>query len=299
LGSGRFLFLVVCIEIHSELDFTRRIRNRYHFMNDNEKIKAQFEYENACRKRILDSAPGAERSAAFSAAYNGLVAGITNGQFDESDADDVTKASQKFSLVHRFLNSESRVAEFGPGDGDLAVLVAERVASVVLIDVLESWPHELPKRCRYFPGDGVHLPDGVGPLDLVIGSHMLEHLHPETVPDHLLSVRNALSPRGCYVIFTPNRFAGPHDVSAGFSDEASGLHLKEYEAREMRKLLFTAGFRRSAWYAGGRGVYLRVPFCLIACAESLLSVLPRNVSRRLANFFPIRALLGIIVVGEV
>ncbi|OGM01099.1 hypothetical protein A2480_02935 [Candidatus Uhrbacteria bacterium RIFOXYC2_FULL_47_19] len=293
------ILLVVCLEIHGELDFTRGIRNRYRFMNDNKKIKAQFEYENACRKRILDSAPGAERSAAFSAAYNGLVAGITNGQFAESDADDVTKASQKFSLVYRFLNSESRVAEFGPGDGDLAVLVANRVTSVALVDVLESWPYKLPKKCRYSHGDGVHLPGDVGPLDLVIGSHVLEHLHPETVPDHLLSVRNALSPHGRYIIFTPNRFAGPHDISAGLSDEASGLHLKEYEVRDMYKLLKDAGFRRSVWYAGGRGMYLRIPFCLIACTELLLSVLPRHVSRRLVNFFPIRALLGIIVVGKV
>jgi len=67
----------------------------------------------------------------------------------------------------------------------------------------------------------------------------------------------------------------------------------------MRKLLHTAGFRRSAWYAGGRGAYLRVPFCLVACTELLLSVLPRNVSRRLANFLPVRALLGIIVVAKV
>ncbi|OIO52699.1 hypothetical protein COY93_03785 [Candidatus Uhrbacteria bacterium CG_4_10_14_0_8_um_filter_58_22] len=191
-----------------------------------EKTRAQFEYENACRKCILDSTPGTERAAAFRAAYDGLTVGTAEGRFAESDADDVAKAFQKFSLVRRFLRPGIKVAEFGPGDGDLAVLVAERVASVALIDVLESWPHELPKQCRYFPGDGVHLPGGVGPIDLVIGSHMLEHLHPETVPDHLLNVRNALSSRGCYIIFTPNRFAGPHDVSAGFSDEAPGLYLK-------------------------------------------------------------------------
>ncbi|HUG78687.1 MAG TPA: hypothetical protein VML57_14490, partial [Burkholderiales bacterium] len=100
---------------------------------------------------------------------------------------------------------------------------------------------------------------------------------------------------GVYVFITPNRLYGPRDVSAHFDEVATGLHLREYSARELRALLLEAGFSRVLLHAGARGVFARIPFALVAAIEALLERLAPRLRRRLADTPPARALLGLRV----
>jgi hypothetical protein len=73
---------------------------------------------------------------------------------------------------------------------------------------------------------------------------LMEHLHPDDAMEQLRSIADALRPGGRYICITPNRLTGPHDISAGFDDEARGFHLREYTYRELACAFRRAGFRR-------------------------------------------------------
>ena len=265
-----------------------------------ERARAQFEYEREHRGRILSAAKGDARSRAFNEAYDGLYAGMASGDFLDQETEPQRKATQKLKLLRRFFRPDSRVAEFGPGNFHLARAVAPMVASLTLIDVAEPDASvQLPENCTFYKGDGISLPQDLprSGFDLIWSAHVVEHIHPEDVHEHLVNVRAALNDGGSYIIFTPNRFSGPHDISKRFSDVAQGLHLKEYTVSEMRNALQKAGFKKIDAFAGGKGVYLHVPLWLPLLTEWKLHFLPTSIRRRIASLLPIKAILGIVIVG--
>lgn len=263
-----------------------------------ERARAQFEYEREHRERILNTPKGEERSRAFNEAYGGLYAGMAQKVFLDQETEPERKATQKLKLLRRFLPPDATVAEFGPGNLHLARAVSPLVKSLALIDVAEPDPSiHLPANCTFYKGDGVALPENLQGFDLMWSAHVVEHIHPDDVHDHLVNVREALRNGGSYIIFTPNRFSGPHDISRRFSDVAQGLHLKEYTVREMRDALQKSGFKKIDAFAGGKGIYLHVPLWLPLLTEWKLRLLPTSIRRRIASFLPVKAILGIIIVG--
>jgi hypothetical protein len=50
-------------------------------------------------------------------------------------------------------------------------------------------------------------------------------------------------------------------------------------------------------YVGARGVFLRCPCFVLSALETLLETLPVRLRRRLAGIKPLRALLGLRIVG--
>ena len=91
---------------------------------------------------------------------------------------------------------------------------------------------------------------------------------------------------------------GPCDISKFFDEIASGFHLREYTAREMRQLLIGAGFADVRFYARARGRFLRCPYRVIAMLESALSALPYALRNRIADTRPMRALLELRVAAR-
>lgn len=266
--------------------------------NENSRARAQYVYEREHRLRILRSPKGVQRKRAFIEAYAGLAEGIQFGRFANQEFIPEKKAIQKFRLLRRFLRPSDAVAELGPGEYFLANLVAKQVRSLALIDVIGGIREALPKNCCMYIGDGTHMPKALRNLNMIWSAHVVEHIHPKALHEHLTSVRGSLRGGGRYIIFTPNRFTGPHDISRAFSDIAQGLHLKEYTVTEMHRALLRAKFRNILCYAGGKGVYLRVPSELPLLIESLLNILPFTFARMIAGFLPCRALLGVIMVGQ-
>ena len=100
---------------------------------------------------------------------------------------------------------------------------------------------------RWASTDGVHVDEYEEPqsYDVVISNQVVEHLHPDDLAAHFSSIFRILRPGGTYLVSTPNRLTGPHDVSRVFgAREASGLHLKEYLWRELAEVAYDAGFAR-------------------------------------------------------
>ncbi len=95
------------------------------------------------------------------------------------------------------------------------------------------------------------------------------------------------------MLSTPSRLSGPHDISGGFDDVATGLHLREYTLGELRPMLVGAGFGTVQVLAGGRGRYFAVPAPVVLVTEWVVGSLPRPIRRRVGRFLPVRALLGL------
>jgi SAM-dependent methyltransferase len=168
---------------------------------------------------------------------------------------------------------------------------------VYAVDVTEEVMRGVPRpanvEIRLTAGSAVPAPDGG--VDVAFSNQLMEHLHPEDALEQLHEVARCLAPGGVYLCITPNRLSGPHDISRYFDERATGLHLREYSAGELRALFLEAGFRAVRFFAGGRGRYLRVPYVLVAAAERLLGALPAAMRKRLASQAPARALLGLRV----
>lgn len=110
---------------------------------------------------------------------------------------------------------------------------------------LRSVGRPLPENARFVQASATSPPFADGSFDLVCCSQLLEHLHPDDVGEFVGEAHRLLVPGGWFVFDTPNRLTGPHDVSRGFTREATGLHLKEWTYGELEDLLSRRGFDRT------------------------------------------------------
>lgn len=157
---------------------------------------------------------------------------------------------------------------------------------------LRSVEQKLPVNVRFVQASATSPPFDDGSFDLVCCSQVVEHLHPDDVGDFVSAVHRMLITGGWFVCDTPNRITGPHDVSRGFTLEATGLHLKEWTYGELEDVLDRRGFDRTLGRAlPGRVVELlgleppgpMVPAHLKTVLEDLVRWLPRTLRRGAAR----------------
>lgn len=201
------------------------------------------------------------------------------------------------ALTRGFLNRSTVLMEVGAGDCALAIRAAAIVKRVYAIDVSEQITRGVscPANLSLVLSDGCSIPVPEGSVDVAVSNQLMEHLHPDDAREQLHNIYRSLAPGGVYVCITPNRVYGPHDVSKYFDQVATGFHLIEYTARDIRRLFASAGFSGMRFYAGARGIFLRIPFWLIAFFETILGAFPRGVGKRIGQTGPMRALLGLRV----
>ena len=202
-------------------------------------------------------------------------------------------------LLRRFLTPGTVFMEVGAGDCALSIHTASAVRQVYAIDVSEQVTRGVrpPANFSLILSDGCDIPVPDGSVHVAFSNQLMEHLHPEDASEQLQNIYRSLAPGGIYVCITPNRLYGPHDISFYFDRAASGFHLHEYTAAEMRRLFAAAGFSRLHFYACARGTIVRVPYWPLALAESALEALPRDLGQRISDTGPLRALLGLFVVA--
>ena len=200
------------------------------------------------------------------------------------------------ALTRGFLSS-TVLMEVGAGDCALAIRAAAIVKRVYAIDVSEQITRGVscPANLSLVLSDGCSIPVPEGSVDVAVSNQLMEHLHPDDAREQLHNIYRSLAPGGVYVCITPNRVYGPHDVSKYFDQVATGFHLIEYNARDIRRLFASAGFSGMRFYAGARGIFLRIPFWLIAFFEAILGAFPLGYGKRIAQTGPMRALLGLRV----
>ena len=128
---------------------------------------------------------------------------------------------------------------------------------------------------------------------IVLSNQVIEHMHPDDLVDHFRNVRLILKSGGKYIFTTPNKYAGPSDISYVFNcDTPKGMHLKEYTNLEIKKMLNHAGFNsiKAVWKVPDKvSSILRIKIKPIASSyylsylcliEKLISKLPTQKLRR-------------------
>lgn len=104
----------------------------------------------------------------------------------------------------------------------------------------------------------------------------MEHLHRADAFEHLQDIRRVLVAGGAYICITPNRLAGPHDISGYFDPIATGLHSRIPD-RRIGGAFRSAGFRHVRAFASYQGIVLAplLPIAPFVGIEAWLRQLPR------------------------
>lgn len=251
----------------------------------------------------LRSAPDAVRRALYPKVYDELFRRLPHhpqlrARFHpDAHARRMRDVERQFRFLRPSLGLRKVFLEIGAGDCALSHRVGGYVERVYALDVSGQVMHTSGRASNVVPvlSDGVSIPVPAGSVHLAFSDQLMEHLHPRDAAAQLANLFRALAPGGSYFCVTPNRLYGPRDVSAHFDRVATGLHLREYCARELRRLLLDAGFRRVRFYAGARGWYARIPSHFVQTFELVLASLPYRARKALADNPPARAVLGLRV----
>jgi SAM-dependent methyltransferase len=212
-------------------------------------VRQQYEVEKALRDRLL-AAPESQRAEVFLAVYDELFERCpwhpALGEFDPYGAS--AQAQLQARAIGQFLprSRDARILEVGCGMGDLMVGLSELGYHCTGLDVsrtrIEYLRSRRGSRLRFEHAEGTHLPFASASFDAVISIQLFEHLHPDDAGTHLREVWRVLKPGGRCLLETPNRWAGPGDVSRFFSDQPEGFHLREYSIAELSRLFHSALF---------------------------------------------------------
>lgn len=249
----------------------------------------------------LRNATQEERLKLYSSVYDELFQAVPSIIARKTSETETARAARsQLSLVRRYLKTDSMFLEVGPGDCALSFAVCDIVKEVYAADVSVeiTSSNRQPANFHLVMSDGVSVPVPPESIDVAFSHQLMEHLHPDDARDQLQNIYNALKSGGVYVCVTPNRLGGPYDISRYFDKVASGLHLKEYAATELARLLKSAGFRRVNAYIFTRGRSIRMPGPVIAIYELLLSLLPSTLRRRMAWKAPWKVLFQTMIVGH-
>jgi SAM-dependent methyltransferase len=236
----------------------------------------------------LREAPRAERLSLYGPLYDELFRRVPNHpQLTRkvSEAERRAASNDKFSLLGRFIDSNTVFLEIGAGDCAFTMAVAARGArKCYALDVSrEILSGVNDPKVETVLSDGCTVPVPAGVVTLAYSFQVMEHIHPDDALEQLRNLFTALAPGGSYVCVTPSRLNGPHDVSKFFDPVARGFHLKEYTNSELARLFRSVGFSRVVPYAGFKGHYLPLPLSFVRAFEWAFGKLPRRLAQRLGR----------------
>ena len=257
-----------------------------------EQIKEHYELEKKLAKRLMQSTKE-ERQYLYTALYDELFSKISHHPQLSLKADPNASTwivAQRMQLLQSFLNPSQIFLEIGPGDCSLLLEVSKYVKKVYALDVSkeitkEITPHE---NFELVISDGCSIPLPQGSVHLAYSHQLMEHLHPDDAVEQLQGIYRALAPGGKYICITPNRLAGPHDVSRFFDQVATGCHLKEYTLTELYNLFRQVGFSKVSLYKSYKTFHLEIPLLsstilLFKLTEAFLTALPFTIRQKLAG----------------
>lgn len=183
--------------------------------------------------------------------------------------------STKFAIIERFINTNSIVLEFAPGDCSFAYALCKRVKRVIGVDISDqrfAFKNNVPSNFKFLLYDGFDLSSVEDEsVNIVFSDQLVEHLHAEDVVSHFELASRILKPSGCYVFRTPHAYLGPHDISKYFSQVSEGFHIKEWTYSEMRNVVLSSGFSRIYYVWNKRQYVFNIPVVLVETLEVLLN----------------------------
>jgi len=130
-------------------------------------------------------------------------------------------------------------------------------------------------------------------FEVVFSNQVFEHIAPADIPSHLTSIREALVPKGSFILCLPNRYWGPQDITRIVDNTfrgrvaAQGSHLNESSYIETTQLLERFGFEGmrtvvpfGAFIPMLRGVRVRPRINMLLERKAALRRLNNVVARR-------------------
>jgi SAM-dependent methyltransferase len=266
-----------------------------------EQIREHYELEKVLANK-LRQASQEERINLYSSVYDELYSKISHHPRNtkkKTPKQERADIARQLAILDKFLFQDTVYLEIGPGDCRLAFEVAKRVKQVYGVDVSEviTSHSAVPNNFKLGISDGTSVPVPHGIVDFAYSNQVMEHLHPEDALEQVVNIFNAIAPGGCFLCITPNRLNGPHDISMYFDEEATGLHLKEYTYRELRRLFKKVGFSKVFSYFGGKGKYGKIPVFIPIFAETILELFPFQLRRKIADLKLFRVLIRIQLIG--
>jgi len=266
-----------------------------------QQLRQQWDVERELGDR-LRAASKSDRRALYSEVYDELFQRVPHHpQLARKDDPSLVAAKVRAQLrmLSRFVDASSTFLEIGAGDCSLSLAMTNTAGHVYAVEVSESISRDLdvPDNFDLILSDGSSIPLADNSVDVAYSFQLMEHLHPDDAADQLGSILRVLKPGGRYVCVTPNRITGPWDISRYFSDEATGVHLKEFTNSELATFFRSVGFSKAEVFVGARGLNLLVPMPPIRLLERSLQLLGSNGRRALGTWYPIRMLLGVHMVG--
>lgn len=202
-------------------------------------MKKQYELEKELARRILNSKSD-ERAEVIKECYQVWFNECLGKSYIANHESQTKKHRYQLAVFKRFVNENKDVCEIGCGAGNLITALSINNLNCVGIDAND--PEIRNDKVTFIKSSDILIPLSDNSFDVVFSDQFLEHLHPEDVTIHLNEVYRILRPNGRYIVRTPNKISGPHDISKYFDDVASCLHLKEWTYSELSCLLEKSGF---------------------------------------------------------
>jgi len=258
-------------------------------------IEEHYELETALADRLRHSSQE-ERKRLYSESYDELFRRIPHHSQLTQSVDHRNLVHKQVRVIRRFLRPEMRFAEIGAGDAWVPKLLARECAEAFALEVTDKAfdPTGAPSNFSFVLIDGINLPLVDQSIDIFYSNQLMEHLHPDDALAQLAEIWRVLRPNGIYFCITPNRLAGPHDISRYFDDEPHGFHLKEYSNGDLLRLFTRAGFSKIVSLFVGRGRYFgKVSPIVLEAIESSMMVLPTTLRQAITSTRPFRLLLGV------
>jgi ubiquinone/menaquinone biosynthesis C-methylase UbiE len=192
--------------------------------------------------------------------------------------------SRQITALKNYLKPEDIFLEIGAGDCALSLQLCNIQKSVFAVDVTKQIPlnTNLPKNFNFVLSNGTFINVPSESIDIAFSNHVVEHIHPDDVIEQLKSIYNVLKPKGIYIIYTPHRYTGPHDISKYFDETATGFHLKEYTNIELYHMLRAVGFSKIN-YMTQNEKYRNLPIWPSILLESAMAPLPQVYKKTVSN----------------
>lgn len=253
-----------------------------------EQLRNHYEVEKALADRLKATRTQAERAEIYSTMYDELFARVPDHPrltVQKDPAADRRQVQAQLRLLRPWLGPGVEYVEFGAGSCALAFAVCPRVRRARAIEIADQVPADAapPANFDLVLYDGYHLDLDSGSVDLVFSNQFVEHLHPDDASHHFEVVHRMLRAGGRYVLTTPQRWTGPHDVSRSFSETPRGFHLKEWSYGDLLQETRRLGFRAAGTRWTARGRYVPTPVGLVLAAEGVVSRLPLVLRRSLGH----------------
>ena len=253
-----------------------------------DRLRHHYEVEKEIAERLKATRDRAERARILATMYQDLFARVPDHPRLTAQRDpeaERRRVRRLMALLRPHLTPETEYLEFGAGDCAVTFAVCPHVRRARAVEIADQIPHGSQPPANFelvlYDGDDPGL--AAESVDLVFSEQFVEHLHPDDAGAHFALVHRLLRPGGKYVLRTPERWTGPHDVSRWFSETPQGFHLREWSYADLVEAGRRAGYRKFRSYWNARGLCVRWPLLKALAVEALVAHLPLGLRRSLGH----------------